>query len=315
VSPFRPVRRIPPLIRLAISTGVLIALAQALDVEAVAARLSDLHAPWVLLALALSIGQVLALSWRWRYTAGRLGIQLPMRTAIREYYLSLFLNQVLPGGVTGDVSRAWRHARMAVPTGQAIRAVILERATAQVVMSLVALISFLSLPIGPPRFRVGVALIFLLAGGTLGGVARRRRSACSLTGRLWADVHRAVLSRGALLIQLITSLVLVGSYIAVFLMAGRAVGVDAPLATLLPLVAPVLMAMLIPVSVAGWGVREGAAAGIWSVAGLPPEEGVAISVAYGVFALIGSAPGALVLTRALLSGPDRRARRPRGGSI
>ena len=56
---------------------------------------------WVLSALALSVVQVLVSAWRWRFTAGRLGIALPFGEAVREYYLSMFVNQVLPGGVFG----------------------------------------------------------------------------------------------------------------------------------------------------------------------------------------------------------------------
>ena len=78
--------------------------------------------------------------------------------------------------------------------------------------------------------------------------------------------------------------------------------------TLLPLVAPVLVSMLLPVTVAGWGVRETAAATLWGAVGLASADGVAISVAYGLLVLLSSLPGALVL----LAGRrlNRRRRRP-----
>jgi hypothetical protein len=47
--------------------------------------------------------------------------------------------------------------------------------------------------------------------------------------------------------------------------------------------------------VAGWGIREGAAALIWHAAGLDVAEGVAISISYGVVVLLSSLPGALML--------------------
>ena len=72
---------------------------------------------------------------------------------------------------------------------------------------------------------------------------------------------------------------------------------DTPLPVLLPLVAPVLMSMLIPVTVAGWGLREGAAAVLWGAVGLTAADGVLVSVAYGLLVLIGSLPGALFLMR------------------
>ena len=61
------------------------------------------------------------------------------------------------------------------------------------------------------------------------------------------------------------------------------------------MIAPiVLLAMLLPISVAGWGVRETAAAGVWVALGWPAVEGVAVSVAYGALCLITSLPGAVI---------------------
>ena len=102
----------------------------------------------------------------------------------------------------------------------------------------------------------------------------------------------------------------VATYLATYLVAARAVGVETPLPVLLPLVAPVLMSMLIPVTVAGWGLREGAAAVLWGAVGLTAADGVLVSVAYGLLVLAGSAPGAVFLTVGL-----RRGRSRPGGPI
>lgn len=133
------------------------------------------------------------------------------------------------------------------------------------------------------------------AGLAAGRAASRRISADSLAGRTWRDVRAALLSRRALPVQAASSALIVASYLATFVLAARAVGVGTPLPTLLPLVAPVLVAMLPPISVAGWGVREGAAAALWGAAGLAAADGVAASVAYGLLALLSSLPGGVIL--------------------
>ena len=53
--------------------------------------------------------------------------------------------------------------------------------------------------------------------------------------------------------------------------------------------------MAVPITISGWGVREGAAALLWPLAGLPAEQGVALSVGYGAMVFLASLPGALVL--------------------
>ena len=55
------------------------------------------------------------------------------------------------------------------------------------------------------------------------------------------------------------------------------------------------LALVVPLTVSGWGVREGVAAILWPLAGLPAEQGVALSVGYGAAVFLVSLPGALAL--------------------
>ena len=316
--PRRGPGRVPLLPRAAVSLGLLAGLAVWLDAGAVATRLASMRPAWVLAALALSVVQVAVLAWRWSFTARRLGVGLPWPVAWREYYLSIFLNQVLPGGVLGDVARAWRQARSQVraqaPRGPAVRAVVFERLSAQVVMTTVAGVSLLFLPVTVvPGSRAAMVGAGLLAAGLVVATLvwmRRQSSEWSLYGPVLAEVGAAHLAPGAFAAQLASALVVVATYLATYLVAARAVGVETPLPVLLPLVAPVLMSMLIPVTVAGWGLREGAAAVLWGAVGLTAADGVLVSVAYGLMVLAGSVPGALFLTVGL-----RRGRSRPGGPI
>jgi uncharacterized membrane protein YbhN (UPF0104 family) len=286
-------------VRTGVSLSLLAVLAWVLDAGALLDRIAGFDARWALLAIAISLPQVLILAFRWQFTAARLGLHLPFGTAVREYYLAIFLNQVLPGGVVGDVSRAWRHGQAGSErrVGPAARAVILERASGQVVMGAVAALSFASLPLA---FGVFPTTLGLALGGI--GVAAlaahfvfRRWPRSGLLAGIGRDVHAALLARDALPTQLITSTLVVGTFFATYVVAARAVGVTTPLLTLLPLVAPVLLSMLVPATVAGWGVREATAAALWGVVGLTVLDGVAISAAYGILVLISSLPGAVVL--------------------
>ena len=301
----------PVLLRVSVSIGLLLGLAWWVDLDTVGSRLAGMRPAWVLLAVAISVAQVAVLAWRWRFTARRVGVDLSFASAWREYYLSIFLNQVLPGGVLGDVSRAWRQAsaqtRLEAPGGPAVRAVIFERLSAQVVMTTVAVVSLLALPL---TVDVGARLAMFWAGAGVVIIVvvtlawfRRQSSAQSLSGRVLADLRSAHLSGPAFAVQLASAIIVVGTYLATYVAAARAVGVETPLPVLLPLVAPVLMTMLIPVTVAGWGLREGAAAALWTAVGLTAGDGVVVSVAYGLLVLIGSLPGALFLVN---PGPNAR---------
>lgn len=304
-----------------VSLAILGGLAWMLDPRAILDRVAGLRPEWVAVALVLSVVQVVVSAGRWKFTAARLGVALGWRAAIREYYLATFLNQVLPGGVLGDVSRAWRHGR-ASPADSSVtaaHAVILERASGQLVMTSVALASLVVLAAqvdgGARAWLVGLPIAIACAAAAWLILPRLARLPAA--GHLLSDAHRALIAGPAALVQLSSSFVVVGTYLATWIVATRAVGIDTPTSMLIPLVAPTLVTMLVPVTIAGWGLREAGAAALWAMVGLTAVDGVAVSVSYGILVLLGSLPGGALLLSTLLSpkGRDRTAyRRPDGSS-
>lgn len=263
----------------------------------VLSRLGALQPGWIAAALAVTVVQVLLSAWRWQLTAARLGLPLGLGAAVREYYLATLLNQVLPGGVLGDASRAWRHARETARTGGAVRAVVLERASGQLAMvvlvvAALAMAPGLAVAPGGPAFGGGLAVAGTVSVlGALGFALRRQRWL-----RPWlADARQALLHPSVLPLQLTASLAVATSYVVVFVLCAHAVGIAGSPAAWLPLIPLVLLAMLVPIGLAGWGLREGAAAVLWPLAGLPAADGVAVSVTYGLVALASSLPGAAFL--------------------
>ena len=81
--------------------------------------------PGAILAAALLTGAAtFAAAWRWRTISSELGLPMRWTSAVAAYYRSQFLNTVLPGGVIGDVHRAYRQGRRAQDLPIAARAVV-----------------------------------------------------------------------------------------------------------------------------------------------------------------------------------------------
>jgi uncharacterized membrane protein YbhN (UPF0104 family) len=97
--------------------------------------------------------------------------------------------------------------------------------------------------------------------------------------------------------QIALGLAIVGCNLAGFAFCARAVGVVLPLPAVLTLIPLILTAMLIPLSIAGWGWREGAAAALFPLAGATPEAGLAASAAFGAVLLVSALPGLVWITR------------------
>jgi hypothetical protein len=90
-----------------------------------------------------------------------------------------------------------------------------------------------------------------------------------------------------------------------FVLAARTAGVPVPVEQLLPPALVALLAMSLPLNLAGWGPREGATAWAFANAGLGAGQGVTVAVLYGVLALAAGLPGAAVLLARRSRAPGR----------
>ena len=279
-----------------------------------------------------------ACAWRWRLVARGLGVELSLGTAVAGYYRSLFLNSVLPGGVLGDVHRGARSGRDTGDVGRGLRAVGWERLAGQLVLLALALVVLSDAP-SPVR----PALPWVVAGlaaAALVLLARRSRqprtrgetpavsnSPDSPVPRRagWrqtvaADVRSGLLARPVWPGVVGGSVVSTAGQVLTFLVAARAAGVTAPTGTVVPLALLALVAMSVPLNVAGWGPREGVTAWAFGAAGLGTAQGVSAAVVYGVLVFVACLPGAVVLLatrrspRRSVVPPDARQPVPVGAS-
>jgi uncharacterized membrane protein YbhN (UPF0104 family) len=289
-------------LRVLFSLGLLAGVFFVVDTQILIERISALDLFWVAAALLVTIPQYLLSAARWQLTAKRLGASLSLPTALSEYYLAVLTNQVLPGGVLGDAARAFRHGHSLrrqehVRTyGAALRAVVFERASGQLVLMFVMLLGLLFWPSpsdGTPFLRVIVValLVLLIAAGAL--VFIRRGSSKVSQGGILEEARHALLAPDVLPLQLLYSLSVLATYLICFYCAGRAIGIAMSFAEVIALVPAILFSMTIPLTIAGWGIREMSAAALWGLANLTPADGVAISVAYGIIVLLSALPGAL----------------------
>ncbi len=272
-----------------------------------AARLAAASPLWLALAFAASALPLLLSAWRWRYTAGRLGLGIPWGWAWREYYVATLLNQVLPGGVLGDVARALRHrsslgAAFEAQRGASAKAVVFERASNQfVVWAWAAALAPLWAGGGAKAWAgwpfVAAALPLLggawwLSRGRLGAAGawagRAARSAL-------VDGRQVFFRGGAGLVHLGASALIFALFGAVFWCASAAVGVPLDTGRALRIIPLVLVASSLPLTPSGWGVREAAAAALYGAEGLPPVVGATASVLYGLVSLAATLPGAIFL--------------------
>jgi uncharacterized membrane protein YbhN (UPF0104 family) len=244
----------------------------------------------LLAALLLTALATVVNAWRWRVVARALGAPLTVTGSIAAYYRSQFLNATLPGGILGDAHRGVRHGRAAGDLGIGLRATVWDRVSGQVVQVALLVVALAVLPT-PLRPYAPLALAGLAAFVMLAWWLGRRRGSASFVGQDLRALLRPAVAGPAVLASFVST----AGHAAVFIVAVRTVGVHAGPAVLVAIALTVLVGSAVPLSVAGWGPREGVTAGAFALAGLGSATGLTVSVVFGVLAAVATVPGIAVL--------------------
>ena len=211
-----------------------------------------------------------------------------------------------------SLTKSWLPASAATPSGRgvasgagaAIRSLLLDRISGYIVTvvlfaaGLPVLLHIL--PDARQRYGIvlllGAALCGLLALFLMDYLPRRllrfrlfaELAELSRQGRrLFARPARsgAVLSLGA---------ATVGLTILAFMLVAGSLGVDLPFSSWVVIVPPVSLIQLVPVSLAGWGVRELGFVVVLAGFGIPAETALAASLLVGMCMIVVGLPGGLV---------------------
>ncbi|CAM3700151.1 lysylphosphatidylglycerol synthase transmembrane domain-containing protein [Smaragdicoccus niigatensis] len=262
-------------IQVAVTAAILTVLVARLGVGPLLTGLRSVTVPSIVIAVTIGVATTVCAAWRWCLVARSLDLKLDMRDAVPACYRSQFLNTALPAGVLGDVHRAIRHGLDAGAVARAGRAVVEERVAGQVVQIWLTVVVLAVLPSPvPTAVLVAVAVVIVV-----------------IIAAAWRFGHIPDAWPGVV----IASMGAVIGYAATFVLAVHTVGVSVSLGHLLPLALLVLVAAALPFNVAGWGPREGAAVWAFEAAGLGGAQGLAVSTAFGVFAIAAALPGAIML--------------------
>lgn len=295
--------------KLVLSIGVIFYIAHGLDLRQLRTHLLTVDPLLFALALALVGLQTFVLNGRWELVMRSLGVRLHWLAGWRILMISLWFNQVLPSSAGGDVVRIWLLRQRGVQWSQAVKGVVADRFTA--LLGLVAL-----MVAGFPMLLSRVtdhAAILAIGGLSAAGVAG---TAVLLTLERWprriisirpvaSFVQFGILVR-YLLLQHERRGILFASAVFIHLMTAAAcyalaLGLRAQLSLLdaFTLVPPVILLTAVPISISGWGVREGAMVACLGLVGIPQEKALSISLLLGAISVIvGVVGGVIWLTSA-----------------
>ena len=278
------------------SIALLLLALRGIDTVAIRTHLADAD-PWTIaVAVALMTGISTIHTERWRIVLNCLGRDLHFVLAWKLVLIGYFFNQTLPSTVG-----AYRNG---VRVGDAISSVIIDRVAA---LASLLLMIVLGLPWLFELITVRSAqwiVMLVLVGGALGmALLLSLGRFASLLGR-WrltrlllpvATGARAVFGSGTATTQIVLLTIVayaVASYAVHLLAQGLAIKLgfgDALL--LIPLVT---LVTVLPVSIAGWGLRESAMVVALGLIGVPAAAAFTLSVLYGFVVMASGVPGGVI---------------------
>jgi len=275
---------------------------KSVDIATVKGRLSQIDARWVALGLVLLIVQLFVLALRWKLLVERCGAPFALAQALRFSMIAGFFNQTLPSSVGGDAIRIWLVGKM-TNWRVAAYSVLLDRVVGIVALAIMV-VACLPWTLELVRNPIGRAALLVTGPGCIGAGLLFVVLAWERLRILqhWSPTRHLAAAAAVALDVLRSPPALASIFGLSFLIhfftvlvawtAARAVGANLPLVYSLYLVLPVILVTVVPISIAGWGLREGAMIAAFGYAGLPPSDGLIVSLLFGAgYLLLGAAGG------------------------
>ncbi|HXR11547.1 MAG TPA: lysylphosphatidylglycerol synthase transmembrane domain-containing protein [Gaiellaceae bacterium] len=267
---------------------------------------------WWLAALAIMVGSVWPMAWRWQRLLAARGVHDSLPRLVRTYFVGYAAGQVLPTALGGDASRIYETARRHEGSGGAAAGtVLLERALGGAATLVLAVVGF-ALAVG--RYSVGgylwVELAFVVATIALGVVlfSTRMRGPLQLVRPLLRklrierplrEVYIALHSfrNDVRLLTGMFALTLAVQAVRVLAIwcSGKAVGVDLsprPYYVMGPLL---FLVALVPFTVNGLAVRESFFVSFLGALGVSADPAFATGFLYFVVTVALALPGAAII--------------------
>jgi glycosyltransferase 2 family protein len=267
--------------------------------------LASTDATLALLAVVVLSLNIFISTWKWQILLRSHGLIIPFHEALRAYWVGLFCSNYLPSTVGGDVVRMVMLRRLG-RSAEVAASIVLERVTGLVVL---LICSAIGLGIRPAYFDIGgawfvlsssiaVSMALLLTLTMLSSSLNRWLLSARVTkvsmvqllraklGKLSNAIEHYRADRRAVMFNLLLSILF---YIIIMLfqfMLLVAVGADVPFLDVAAIAPIIPLVSLLPVSMNGLGVAEGAFVLFYTQAGVLPEQALAAAALRRVLALL-----------------------------
>jgi len=289
-------------LRLLVSIVVFYLIFSSINVEGVAGTIMSANVALLLFAMLCQFLSTLIASYRWTLVLQQLNFGKDFSFYLRSFFKGSFFNQGLPTSIGGDALRVLDVARLGYRKRDAFYGVAVDRGLGLAGLLVFNLFAhFLRPDLLPEKAFLAINVMVLL--GLAGFIAiyyvqrvklfeevKVTRIFYRISQRLNVVLH----DFGSIVKQFGLSFVVHLFAVLAIMFLGKSVGMEFDLLTYMVIVPPVILLTIVPVSLAGWGVREGGMIGLFSLIGADNTMVLSMSILYGVCLIVTSLPGLAV---------------------
>lgn len=309
-------------IRMLGSAAILLFLVRSIDVPAALAQLQGVDGTLLTLSVAIYLGGQVVSALRLTVLARTFGFAVAPRHALAIQAAGVFFGLAIPTTIGTDATRAILLGREPPGPTRAILAVLSDRLLGVAALVVTATLAVPFGPLGRPSVHalaIATAGLSLVAGaGWLAVRAARRlrrEHPCQRLlndGEAWSRTRRP-----RVMAELIaTSLAIVALQVTCQLLLARSIGLRVSMAFAASYHTLVVVAGGLPLAVAGFGTREAAYVAAMRLLGVPPEQGIALSLLWFFVGLLNGAVGGVVFAvSGIRRTPPVQARMPSVPSV
>ncbi len=273
------------------------------DFDATITILTGADIMFVILALFVLVAEQFIATTRWLIVLNWLKINISYSSTLRYIWIGAFFNQALPSSVGGDALRGYflcKHKNCSI--GAATVGVLLDRVVAMFSLTLliastlplwfklvtdpiingsvIIVIIGLFVSIG-----IGITLDFMPNKWTHWKIVQGVVTLSQNSRKIIFSYYGLVLIALSLSIQL--------SFVFAVWILAHSMGLDVNFVDVLLIIPITNLITVLPISIAGWGVREVVIITGLGFLGVSPEAALALSIFYGLLILVSAIPGAI----------------------
>ena len=298
-------RRLILAARIVVSVGLLAYLATKIQWDQAFPRRPHLSTfVWFGLGVAITLGGIWLSAWRWQRVLEVFDIRVKVSRLLSISLAGMFVGNVLPSTIGGDVLRVSRCARDSGSREAVFASVVLERLTGFLVLPAIVLIGFAAWPglmtqqgswvalliAGIALLLLAVALV-LAASPKAGGRFIGHKNWKRFIGAIHLGVDRMRHQPVETFWLLVAAFAYQCTTVAAVFCAVHTVGARVPVAAVIAFAPAVAMVQVLPISLSGLGVREAMFALLFHGLGVPTGKSVAVGLCWYAITLVASVAG------------------------